>query len=347
MSIDTHRRRALAGLAALGSTGLLAGCETTGTSAAAGTDPARPHRIDVHHHMVAPSYAADLLKNSGIRTVRWSPQQSLEDMDRSGIALSLTSLVQPAVWFGDVARGRRLARERGRVLVALARDYPGRFGTFATLPLPDTEGSLAEIAYVLDVLKVEGFCLMTSYNGRYLGDPAFWPVYEELNRRKAVIYTHPLTAACCRNVVPGLPDSAIEYATDTTRTLASVMFTGAAARFPDIRWIWSHSGGTAPFLLSRFIREEQFQKDIKPRLPNGVRHELAKFYYDMAQGNHPGALDALARVAPVSQYLYGTDFPYRLGKEVNDALAAYPFTAAQRRAIDRDNALRLMPTLKA
>jgi len=345
MSIDTQRRRALAGLAALGGSGLLAGCETTGSVAVSAPD--KPHRIDVHHHMVAPSYAADLLKTSGIRTVRWSPQQSLEDMDRSGIALSLTSLVQPAVWFGDVARGRRLARESNEYAATLARDYPGRFGTFATLPLPDTEGSLAEIAYVLDVLKVEGFCLMTSYNGRYLGDPAFWPVYEELNRRKAVIYTHPLTAACCRNVVPGLPDSAIEYATDTTRTLASVMFTGAAARFPDIRWIWSHSGGTAPFLLSRFLREERTQKDVKARLPNGVRHELAKFFYDMAQGNHPGALDALSRVAPVSQYLYGTDFPYRLGKEVNDALAAYPFTAAQRRAIDRDNALRLMPTLKA
>ena len=347
-SPDAQRRRLLGGLgtlSALGTAGLLAGCETT-AGGGASTASAAPHRIDVHHHMVPPAYAEDLVKRGGPRPVKWSPAMSIEDMDRSGIALSLTSLVQPAVWFGDVALGRRLARESNEYAAKLAVDYPRRFGTFATLPLPDPEGSLKEIAYCLDVLKVEGFCLMTSYNGRYLGHASFTPVLEELDRRGAVVYTHPLTADCCRNVLPGVPDSAIEYATDTTRTMASLMFSGAAARFPNIKWIWSHSGGTAPFLRSRFQYQEQTMKDAKQVLPNGVMHEFAKFYYDMAQGNHPGALDALGRIAPVSQYLYGTDFPYRLGDEVNKGLAAYPFTAAQRMAIDRGNALRILPSLK-
>jgi predicted TIM-barrel fold metal-dependent hydrolase len=350
LPVDASRRRALgrmgslSALGALGTTGLLAGCETTGAGSGAGTG--KPHRIDVHHHLVPPSYAEDLVKRGGPRPIKWSAAASIEDMDRSGIALSLTSLVQPAVWFGDLALGRRLARESNEYAAKLAIDHPGRFGTFATLPLPDPEGSLKEIAYCLDVLKAEGFCLMTSYNGRYLGHPSFTPVLEELDRRSAVVYTHPLTADCCRNVVPGVPDSAIEYATDTTRTMASLLFSGAAARFPNIRWIWSHSGGTAPFLLSRFQYQEKTMKDAKRVLPNGVMHELARFHYDMAQGNHPGALDALARIAPVSQYLYGTDFPFRFGDEVNKALAEYPFTPAQRMAIERDNALRLIPSLK-
>ena len=353
MHTDPNRRRFLESLgttgtfAALGAASgslLLAGCETPGPGGGSGS---KPQRIDVHHHLVPPAYAEDLVRRGQPRPVKWSPAASLEDMDRSGIAVSVTSLVQPAVWFGDVAFGRRLARESNEYAAKLARDYPGRFGTFATLPLPDAEGSLKEIAYALDVLGCEGFCLMTSYNGRYLGDASFWPVYEELDRRKAVVYTHPLGTECCRNLVPGVADSAIEYATDTTRTIASVLFTGAAARFPDIRWIWSHSGGTAPFLLSRFVFQEQSMKNAKTILPNGVRFELAKFHYDMAQGNHHGALAALAKIAPVSQYLYGTDFPFRLGDEVNRGLAEYPFTAAERRAIDRDNALRLMPGLRA
>jgi predicted TIM-barrel fold metal-dependent hydrolase len=273
---------------------------------------------------------------------------SIDDMDKSGIQTSLLSLIQPAVWFGDVPLGRKLSREANEYAAKLVRDYPGRFGMFATLPYPDTEGSLQEMVYALDTLKADGFCLMTSYGGKYLGDPAFWPVLEELNRRKAVVYTHPLAAECCSKIPSGVSVGTIEYAVDTTRAMASLMFYGAAARYPDIKWIFSHSGGVTPFLLSRFHRDEAVLKGAKERLPNGVDYELRKFYYDLAQGNHPGALDALLRIAPVSQFLYGTDFPFRDGAEVNGALAKYDrFSAAERRAIDRDNALRILPMLKS
>jgi predicted TIM-barrel fold metal-dependent hydrolase len=188
---------------------------------------------------------------------------------------------------------------------------------------------------------------MTSYQDKYLGDPAFAPVLEELNRRKAVVYTHPLTPDCCRNTVKGLPPGVIEYATDTTRTIASLVFSGTAARYPDIRWIFSHGGGTMPFLLSRFTREEATMKERERRLPKGVLHELKKFYYDTAQANHSGALAALVKVIPVSQVLYGSDFPFRDGQEVNDGLTQFRFKSKDLRAIDRDNALKLIPSLKA
>ena len=156
----------------------------------------------------------------------------------------------------------------------------------------------------------------------------------------------PLAPQCCGSIASPVSVGAIEYAVDTTRTMASLMFHGAAARYPDIKWIFSHSGGVTPFLVSRFQREETTIKGIKEKLPNGFRSELSKFYYDMAQGNHPGALDALMHIAPVSQFLYGTDFPFRGGAEVNEGLAKYQrFTAAARRAIDRDNALRILPAL--
>lgn len=335
------RRGFLAGLGALGAGAVLPGCSTTSSMAD------RPHRIDVHHHIVAPTYSA-ALKARGQGHIAWSVQKSIEDMDKSGIATSLTSLIQPAMAIGDVPSNRRLARESNEYAAKIARDYPGRFGSYAAIPFTDTEGALKEIEYALDTLKAEGFCLMTSYSGKYLGDPAFFPVLEELNRRSAIVYVHPLAPQCCAAILPDVNVGTIEYAVDSTRTMASLVFGGAAARYPNIRWIFSHSGGTTPFLLSRFVRQEQDMKgEAIKRMPNGALYEYKKFYYETAQGNHAGALDALLRIIPISQVLYGTDFPYRDGAEVNEGLAAYRFSSSERMAIDRDNALRLMPRLKA
>lgn len=307
----------------------------------------RGHRIDVHHHVVPPSYLAEIASRRIGAPAQWTPEQSIEDMDKSGIAKSVLSLIQPGVWFGDVNEARRLAREANDYGAGVARNFPGRFGLFATIPLPDAEGSLREIAYGLDVLRADGIGLMTSYGTRYLGDPLFAPVWEELNRRKAVVYTHPLAPECCRNPIPGVSAAAIEYATDTTRTIASLVFSGTAARYPGIRWIFSHGGGTMPFLLSRFTHEEKIIKNRKDVLPRGVIFELKKFHYDTAQANHAGALAALTRLVPVARILLGSDFPFRPARDVVKGLSAYGFAARELRAIERDNALRLMPTLKA
>lgn len=351
-----HRRGFLGKLAALGAATMLptelfaqaAGHEHHHAGHQGHAMPARKaHRIDVHHHIVPPAYLQEISSRRAGSAAPWSPELSLEDMDKSGIAKSILSLIQPGVWFSDVAMGRRLARETNEYGAKLVKDFPGRFGLFSTIPLPDAEGSLKEIEYGLDVLKADGIGLMTSYGKQYLGDPAFAPVWEELNRRKAVVYTHPLAPDCCRNVVPVVSTGAIEYATDTTRTIASLVFSGTAAKYPDIRWIFSHSGGTMPFLLSRFTREEQTMKNRDQVLPKGVVHELKKFYYDTAQGNHEGALLALTKLVPIPQILFGSDFPFRTGEEVVTGLKQFRFKARDLRAIERENAIRLMPSLKA
>jgi predicted TIM-barrel fold metal-dependent hydrolase len=338
------RRSILAGLAALGAASGLGAA----TANAQPAKPAQPYRIDVHHHLVPPGYldAVGAVRRGG-EGVHWSPERSIEDMDKSGIAVSMISLVQPGVWFNDVDKGRRLSRESNEYAAKLARDYPGRFGSFATIPLPDVDGSLKEIDYAFGTLKADGVGLMTSYGDKYLGDAAFAPVWEELNRRKAVVYTHPLTPDCCRNTFKGFSPGVVEYTADTTRTVASIVFSGTAARYPDIKWVFSHSGGTVPFLLSRFTRQESDMKErAKEVMPKGVMYELRKFHYDTAQGNHPGALSALMKMVPVKQVLFGTDFPFRPGAEEIHGLSAY-FKGKDLHAIERDNALRLLPTVKA
>ena len=337
-----QRRRVLAGLTALGAGALLPGCQTAAT-----TTPGKPYRIDVHHHFAPPAYSS-ALRGLMQNHAKWSVQGTLEEMDKSGVATCFTSLINPGLqaWGNDAGGAGKIARVSNEYAAQLMRDHPGRFGSFASIPFPDIEGSLREIEYAYDVLKADGIYLWTSYNGKLLGDPAFFPILEELNRRKAVVYTHPATPACCSQIMPYVSINAIEGPVDTTRTMISLIFQGGAAKFPDIRWIFSHSGGVTPFLLSRFQREE-VEKDRKAQLPRGLMHELRKFYYDTAQGHHEGALKALLAIIPTSQVLYGTDYPFWDGRKVSDDLAKSGFSAAERMAIDRENAIRLFPRLRA
>jgi predicted TIM-barrel fold metal-dependent hydrolase len=275
-------------------------------------------------------------------TLAWTVERSLEDMDKAGVATAITSITTPGVWIGDDEQGRRVARECNDYAARLVVDYPGRFGMFAALPLPNIEASLREIEHGLDVLKADGICLFTSYQDKWLGDPAFEPVMAELNRRKALVYTHPEAPLCCRGLIPGINEAVIEYGTDTTRAIARLLFSGSATRYPDIRWIFSHGGGTTPFLSERLVRAGNLQHN-KPHVPNGVMPILQRFYYDVAQVAHPMALAALTRMVPISQILWGTDFPFRFGWEYVKGLAEFGFSEGELARIDRENALTLLP----
>ena len=198
-----------------------------------------PH-IDVHHHFSSPGFIKEITerKTNRVPLMRLTAEQSLEDMDKGGVGTAILSISEPSVYFGDAAAARALARETNDFAARLMAEHPGRFGLFGTVPLPDVEGTLKEIEYALDTLKADGICMMTDYEGKFLGDPAFTPVMEELNRRKAVVYTHPFRNTCCRNLVPDVFEPTIELGTDTTRTIASLLFSGTAARFPDIQFIF-------------------------------------------------------------------------------------------------------------
>jgi predicted TIM-barrel fold metal-dependent hydrolase len=337
------RRHFLAGLTAVASTAAIARWTAAETSPTPGNGPC----IDVHHHLAPPGYVAELAPRKLLQPVslNWTPAKSLEDMDKAGVATSVLSITTPGLWFGDDDAARRLARQCNEYAAKLAADHPRRFGLFAAMPMPDVEGTLKEITYALDTLKAHGVGLFTSYGDRWLGDPAFTPVMEELHRRKAVCYTHPTAANCCRNLVPDVPAPIIEYGTDTTRTIASLVFSGSAARFPDIRFIFSHAGGTMPFLAERLTRLPDGNKALESRVPQGALPALQRFHYDVAQSTHPAPLAALLKVIPVSQVLFGTDFPFRTSIDHVHGLAAYGFSATDLRAIERDNALKLLPTL--
>jgi len=329
------RRQVLASLAALGASSLISSLPSAAQPAA------KPRRIDVHHHFTPPAFN-ELRDRSGggIGEKTWSVENNLEDMEKGGITTSIHSTA--GTHLGEGEKARRLARLANEYAAKLSADHPGRFGSFATLPMPDIEGSLAEIAYALDTLKADGVYFWTNYDGKYLGDASFNPIYEELNRRKAVIFVHPVSAPCCGNVVPGINASAIEYGTDTTRSIVQMIFTGATRRYPDMKVIWSHAGGTMPFLIERFrlLSDRQYKKQT----PDGFDAEARKFLYDTSQVSNRTAMLGLKSIMPVSQIVFGSDFPYRTSAEhVAGLKSCGVYDTAELQAIDHQNIARLLP----
>jgi predicted TIM-barrel fold metal-dependent hydrolase len=339
-----NRRNFMTGAAAIAAVGL-----ATPRGAAAQTAAAdKPYRIDIHHHLSPPAYiAASIAGNFGEPLMRnWTPEKSLEDMDKAGVAVSMLSVTTPALNPLSGEPARKLARESNEYAAKLRADHPGRFGNFAVIPLTDVEGSLKEIAYAMDTLKADGIGLMTSYGDKWLGDASFLPVMEELNRRKAIVYTHPTAANCCVNLVRTEQPVMIEFGTDTTRTIADIIFSGNAQKFRDIRWIFSHAGGTMPILIDRFVRNPLLVPGAKATVPDGTLAELKRFYYDTAQTSNKAAMSALSALIPVSQILFGTDFPYRTSIDhVKGLREAGVFTDTEIMDIERGNALKLLPRL--
>src|SRR5262249_33569219 len=180
-------------------------------------------RIDTHHHIYPPKYLAaageHIQRATHVhfpRISQWTPAQSVEAMDRDGIDVAIVS-ISPSLWFGDIAATRRIAREWNEYAGEMARDHKGRFGIFAALPLPDVDAWLAEIAYALDVLEVAGLGLVTNYGDKGPGEKAFARVFDDLNRRKAVVYFHPTESPAFENILPDIPPPMIEFPFDTTR----------------------------------------------------------------------------------------------------------------------------------
>ena len=275
------------------------------------------------------------------RILNWSPQNALAEMDQNGVATSIVSISTPGIWFGDAQSARTLARKCNEYAAQLVKDYPGRFGFFASAPLPDTEGSLKEIAYALDVLKADGIIFLTSYGDKWPGDPAYVPVFDELNRRKALVYFHPAAPNCCRNLISDVPTVFTEVPQDTTRAITSLLFSGSFARFRDTRFIFSHAGGTIPMLAGRLSYYSAEMKDLVDKIPNGIEFELKRLYYDIASSANPPAMAALMKLVPTSQILFGSDYPFVRIAEGAAGMNQVGLSASELRAIGRDNAARI------
>lgn len=314
--------------------------------------PSTRGRIDVHHHMLPPFQPNPVIM-PGARN--WTAERSLDVMDKYGTDVAILSFVVPSEFLYDGSeKSRALAHEANNYAARLVSAHPKRFGFFASLPLLETDASLKEIEYAFDTLQCDGIVLMTNTGGRWLGDPLFAPVFDELHRRNSAVFLHPLTPNCCRNLASGVPDYVVEYDFDTTRTVVSLLYNGTLSRCSNIKWIVNHSGAAIPALAGR-IKDRvpgdrsNFQSNAEGRndkIPNGAYYELKRLYYECAHATYPMPMAALRAFAPPTQYLFGTDFPVEAYETTVGQFPELKLPVEVQYALDRGNAERLWPRLR-
>jgi predicted TIM-barrel fold metal-dependent hydrolase len=311
--------------------------------------------IDTHHHMLPGFFfeATNEKENpvGGLKPQSWTPESSLAFMNEAGIDVAILSISTPGIQLPDRLADKELARKCNELAASLLSKYPKRFGAFASVPMPVTEDAIDEMIYALDVLKLDGVVLFTNSAGIYLGDASMRPLFDELQRRKTVVYVHPNASPDPVAHKLGLTDNLIDFPGDTTRAIAQLHYGGTFAATPDVKYIFSHAGGTAPYLAGRFaiVDKMNIMGDHSKR---GTASEMfRKLYWDTALAWSDPVLHTLNEIAGSDNILFGTDFPY-LRKDIavrcrTKIVRSEELSGKKKKKVLGGNALELFPRLKS
>jgi 6-methylsalicylate decarboxylase len=314
--------------------------------------------IDVHAHYLTDQYrkaaiAAGHSKPDGMPGLpEWNVDNALAVMDRMGILSGMLSISSPGIHFGDDTAAKTLARAVNEEGAKIVSDHPGRFGLFASLPLPDMESSLKELEYVMDELKVDGIVLETNFNGIYLGDNRLEELFIELNKRSAVVFIHPTSpsCACCQRLALGYPRPMLEFMFETTRSVTNLILSGVTQRYPEVRIIVPHAGAALPVLLDRIAGLTPILGLSSSFSEAALFEEFKKLYFDLAGTPLPRLLPALLTLAKADHILYGSDYPFSTEALVHSLLVKLENSNLDKKQLEtfmKDNALNLFPRLRA
>jgi predicted TIM-barrel fold metal-dependent hydrolase len=309
--------------------------------------------VDIHHHILPDFFWRATNEGDhpvgGITPPPWSRASALSFLDDAGIDVAVTSISTPGVHTGDYARARALARRCNELAAELARGRPDRFGGFACLPLPDLDGALTELAYAFDDLRLDGVVLFSNARGIYLGDPRFTPLFDELQRRRALVFIHPNPSPDPGAHALGLPDSLIDYPADTTRAIATLHYSNTFARTPDVKYVLAHAGGTVPYLAGRFGIVDEMRVIPGAQTRASAAETFRRLYWDTALSWSDPVLRMLRSVVGIDHVLFGSDYPYLrrdLAVSCRERIGASPeLTDGERMAVLGVTATKLIPRL--
>jgi len=316
---------------------------------------ARTLTVDVHHHILPDFFWRETNESDnpvgGIAPPPWSKEMMLSFMDEAGIDVAIASISTPGVHMGDDRRARSLARRVNEFAAGLVQAHPRRLGAFACLPLPDVDGALEELRYALDELKLDGALVFTNARGIYLGDERFAPLFEELERRRAVVFVHPTMSPDPTAHKLGLPDALIDFTADTTRAVAQMHYRNRFARTPSVKYFFAHAGGTIPYLAGRFRIVDEMNVISGGEVRGTAAETFRRLYWDTALSWRDPVLDMLRATVGLDQILFGTDHPY-IRRDlaiagVGDLRRTAVLNEAEYKALLGGNALQLFPRLAA
>ncbi|MGX1479920.1 UNVERIFIED_CONTAM: putative TIM-barrel fold metal-dependent hydrolase [Streptomyces canus] len=310
--------------------------------------------IDVHAHLLPDFYveqatAAGHAHPDGMGDwPTWSVQTHLDLMDRNGIETAMLSMSSPGVHFGDDKAAGLLARRVNEYTAELTRDHPGRFGNFVSLPLPDVDASLDEIAFAFDELDADGVALVTHTHGVYLGDQRLDPVFAELDRRRAVVFLHPTSPVCWEQSALGRPRPMVEYIFDTARTVTDLVMAGVLTRHANLQVIVPHGGGAVPVLADRINEFMRLFLPVEETPSHDAVQQLRGLYYDMAGTAFPRQVPALLGLVDPDRVLFGSDYCWTPPPVADAHIAAIdaaesPVDGTTWRSLTTANAQRLFP----
>lgn len=308
--------------------------------------------IDVHTHALPASYL-QALDQLGIQTQRedgfpepaWDEASHLAFMEKTNQAFQLVSISSPHPHRGDDQLAYTQARQINDELAALCRRHPGKMGFATYLPLPNVVGSVAEVRRGYDELGALAVKVPSNANGVYLGDALLDPLYQELDRRRAVVIIHPTGPSTSANTFTFQLKPMYEFLADTTRSVIDLILRGVIERFPNIRWVVPHCGSFLPEVAHRM---DSLVPMLSPRgiMPQvDVVADIRSLYFDLAGVAQPVMLDALLKVADPTHLLYGSDYPYTPVPAIahgKASLLADPLLAGLEQNVFHDNAARLL-----
>ncbi|MHB8619147.1 MAG: amidohydrolase family protein [Chloroflexota bacterium] len=318
-------------------------------------------KIDIHAHLYPEEYlrrvealfahpktpearATRILIDTKIRKdpAMWTVDHRLELMEKLGVDYQVLSLSIPQAYEGDAGTRRDLARLANDFFAEQVERHPNRFLAFASLPLPDIEGSLRELARCVDGLGMVGVCLGSHVNGRRYDDPLFTPLFDEIDRRGLPVFLHPMIAECSANLEDYNLNATLGFIMDTGMTVLRMVFGGMFEKYRRFKLVVPHLGGMLPYLFGRIEGAYRSHPACKA-IPRSPIEYMKEFYYDLVSYHVP-SIHMATDLFGADHLLLGSDYPFGLG-DVHMAIQSIydaGFSEADQAKIFGENARKLL-----
>ena len=321
--------------------------------------------IDIHNHVYPPKYVEAVQAGPSAYKVTFDaddnpvlhspgdynilvPGHRLMDvrkavLEKAGVDKQIVSFTAPGTLIETPERSVELSRLVNESFADIQDKYGDHFIPLATLPLNDPKASVVELEYTLSELGLKGATLFSNANGVALSDRRFWPLYEKANKMNVAFFIHPTYPVGVAAMMDYMLMPLVGFVADTTLAAASLVFSGVAERFPNIRWVLGHLGGAVPYLAERFDRGYEAYAECREHIDKPPSEYLQDFYYDTVNFDVK-ALQFAIDFAGAKQLIAGSDYPHQIGslEKMISSINQLEITAEEKAEILGENAIRLL-----